>query len=408
MHDKSDIQLLRDYAERGSDAAFHDLVTRHTDFVYSAALRLVDSSDLACDVAQSVFTDLARKARPLAERMPGEGSLAGWLHRSTRYAALNLLRDTRRRLANERQAMEQLLANSESSPDWERIRPALDEALDSLCDEDREALLLRYFKNHDFRAVGFALNVSDDAAQKRASRAVERLREFFAKRGVTVGASGLVVVISTNAVQAAPIGLAVTISTASTLPGTTFATSTLTKGILLMTLTKQKVAIAAIIALWLVIGGTTALLLNRSHEVSPPGMLPSSLLRTGFEVRWVATDGDTNSTAEVLPGAGTRTNHRGFRVLKDVLLDNSDVEGATFSTDQAEGHELLVLLNEKGGRKFADATAGNIGRQLAIVWNGCVVNAPIIRSAILGQKLKVTGAFSEAEARMLLDALNHR
>jgi len=249
MHQKSDAQLLRDYAERGNEAAFRELVTRHTDFIYTAALRQVNSPDLACDIAQSVFTDLARKARPLAEKIPGESSLAGWLHRSTRYAALNHLRDTRRRLANESQAMEQLLTNSESSPDWERIRPALDEALDSLGDEDREALLLRYFKNHDFRAVGLALGVSDDAAQKRVSRAVERLREFFAKRGVTVGAGGLVVVLSANAVQAAPVGLAVTISTAAALTGTTLvttATATATKVIAMTTL--QKTLVTATVA----------------------------------------------------------------------------------------------------------------------------------------------------------------
>src|ERR1035437_3020861 len=114
MHDKSDRQLLRDYAAGGREAAFRELVARHTDFVFSAALRQVASPDLAGDLAQGVFTDLARKARSLADKMPAESSLAGWLHRSTRYAALNLMRDTRRRRANERQAMEQLLTNSES------------------------------------------------------------------------------------------------------------------------------------------------------------------------------------------------------------------------------------------------------------------------------------------------------
>jgi RNA polymerase sigma factor (sigma-70 family) len=243
MHEKSDVQLLRDYAEDGHEAAFRELVTRHADFVFSAALRQVNSPDLAGDIAQGVFTDLAHKARLLAEQMPG--SLAGWLHRGTRYAALNHLRDTRRRLANERQAMEQLLINSESAPDWERIRPVLDEALDSLGDEDREALLLRYFKNQDFRAVGLALGVSDDTAQKRVSRAVERLREFFSKRNVTIGASGLVVLISANAIQAAPVGLAATISAAAILAGTAVHTSTIiaaTKTIAMTTLQKTFIA----------------------------------------------------------------------------------------------------------------------------------------------------------------------
>ncbi|MBI5773906.1 MAG: sigma-70 family RNA polymerase sigma factor [Verrucomicrobia bacterium] len=221
MQEPSDAQLLRDYATRGSESAFRELVTRHTDLIYSAALRQVSSPDLAGDIVQSVFTDLARKAREVAAKFPVEASLAGWLHRAARYAALNHLRGTRRRQFNERQAMAQLLTDSESAADWELIRPALDEALDSLDDDDREALLLRYFKNRDFRSVGLALGVSDDSAQKRVSRAVERLREFFAKRGVTVGAGGLVVVISANAVQAAPVGLAATISAAALAAGMT-------------------------------------------------------------------------------------------------------------------------------------------------------------------------------------------
>jgi RNA polymerase sigma factor (sigma-70 family) len=226
MQEQSDIQLLRDYAESGHEAAFRELVTRHADFVYSAALRQVDSPDIAGDLAQGVFTDLARKARMLAEKTPEGNSLAGWLFRSTRYAALNHLRDTRRRRANERQAMEQLILNSESAPDWERIRPVLDEAMDSLCDEDHTALLLRYFENKSLREVGRTLGTSDDTAQKRVSRAVERLREFFSKRNVTIGASGLAAVISTNAVQAAPAGLAVTISSAA-LAGAAMSASTL-------------------------------------------------------------------------------------------------------------------------------------------------------------------------------------
>ncbi|HZQ46895.1 MAG TPA: sigma-70 family RNA polymerase sigma factor, partial [Verrucomicrobiae bacterium] len=153
MQEKSDAQLLHDYAGNGQEAAFREIVTRHTDLVYSAALRQVDSPDLAGDIAQSVFVDLARKAKPVGERLAANASVVGWLYRSTRYAALNHLRDSRRRATQERQAMEQLLTNSEPAPDWERICPILDEALAGLSEEDREALLLRYFKNHDFRNV---------------------------------------------------------------------------------------------------------------------------------------------------------------------------------------------------------------------------------------------------------------
>src|SRR6185503_9585830 len=174
LQEKTDAQLLRDYAERADEQAFHQLVTRYTDLVYSAAVRQVNSPDLARDVAQSVFTDLARKSREVAEKAANEASLAGWLFRSTRFAALNQLRTERQRLAHERQIMDQLDLTPESDYDWDRIRPVLDEAIADLNDADRDALLLRFFKNRDFRAIGETLGMSDDAAQKRVSRALDK------------------------------------------------------------------------------------------------------------------------------------------------------------------------------------------------------------------------------------------
>ena len=84
MQETSDAQLLRDYAGHGTESAFREIVTRHADFVYSAALRQVNSSDLARDLTQGVFCDLARKARQVAEKMTGDSSLAGWLGLSDR------------------------------------------------------------------------------------------------------------------------------------------------------------------------------------------------------------------------------------------------------------------------------------------------------------------------------------
>src|SRR2546422_10042480 len=170
MQRKTDAQLLREYARNGSEAAFGELVSRHADLVYSAALRQVIEPDFARDVAQSVFADLARKAKSLS----GDVLLAGWLYRSTRFAALTFLRNERRRQNRERQAMQLLDPPGESSPDWDRIRPVLDEAMANLNDADRDALVLRFFKNEDLRAVGIALGTSEDAAQKRVTRSEER------------------------------------------------------------------------------------------------------------------------------------------------------------------------------------------------------------------------------------------
>jgi RNA polymerase sigma factor (sigma-70 family) len=250
MQPKSDAQLLREYAESGSESAFTELVTRHTDLVYSAALRQVSSSDLACDVAQNVFTSLARGAGTLAGKLNPDASLAGWLCRCTRNLALNLRRDDFRRHSRERQAMENLHPSPETAPDWGRLCPLLDEAISGLNEADHDALVLRFFKNQDLRAVGLALGVSDDTAQKRVSRALEKLREYLAHHGITTTGAALAMAISANAVQSAPVGLAVMISTAAVLAGTAVSTSTLiaaTKTIAMTTL--QKTVITAALAI---------------------------------------------------------------------------------------------------------------------------------------------------------------
>src|SRR5437667_2831401 len=246
MNSLTDQQLLRDYTGRRSEAAFAELVQRHVDFVYSAALRMVRDAHLAEDVSQGVFLALARNARQLADRPV----LSGWLHRTTQNLSANTVRSDVRRRAREQEAgaINELLS-AQPEAVWEYIAPHLDEALGELNEGDRDAVLLRYFERKSTREMAQTLGTSEEAAQKRVSRAVERLREFFSKRGITVGASGLVVVITANAVQAAPAGLAVTISTAATLAGTTIAataTATAIKAIAMTTL--QKTIITATIA----------------------------------------------------------------------------------------------------------------------------------------------------------------
>jgi DNA-directed RNA polymerase specialized sigma24 family protein len=139
MSRASDAQLLREYVEEGNEPAFRQIVVRQTDAVYSAALRQVVSPDLARDVAQNVFTDLAHKAPSLSRTLDARASLLGWLYRSTRFAALNQLRDDHRRQGRERLAMQHFDPAPDPAPEWERIGPVLDEAMSQLGDEDREA-----------------------------------------------------------------------------------------------------------------------------------------------------------------------------------------------------------------------------------------------------------------------------
>ena len=245
----SDLDLLGQYTRNHSQDAFATLVQRHLDLVYSAALRQVHSPQLAEEIAQSVFTDLARDAG----KLKSDTILTAWLYAVTRRTAIDAIRKESRRQLREQIAVEMNHMNA-STNDWTQLEPLLDDAMAALEETDRSAVLLRFFENKSLRDVGEVLGASEDAAQKRVSRAVERLREFFSKRNVTIGAGGLAVLVSANAVQAAPVGLAATISAAAVLAGTAVSTSTAitaTKVIAMTTL--QKSIIGAALA---VVAGT--------------------------------------------------------------------------------------------------------------------------------------------------------
>jgi|GEM_PF-616993 len=245
----SDLDLLRRFARENSQDGFAEIVRRHLNLVYSAALRQVRSPQLAEEVAQSVFADLARGAGKISGTGdPPGNSLTPWLYAVTRRTAIDAIRKESRRQLREQTAVEMNNMNATAN-DWTQIEPLLDDAMAALDETDRSAILLRYFENKNLREVGEAIGASEDAAQKRVSRAVERLREFFSKRNVTIGASGLTVLISANAVQSAPIGLAATISAAAVLAGTAVHTSTViaaTKAIAMTTL--QKTLVTATVA----------------------------------------------------------------------------------------------------------------------------------------------------------------
>jgi RNA polymerase sigma factor (sigma-70 family) len=210
----SDLDLLDQYARENRQEAFAALLDRHLKLVYSAALRQVRSPELAEEVAQSVFADLARSA----SKLEPQTILTAWLYQVTRRSAIDVVRRESRRQLREQIAFEMTNMNSNSS-EWTAIEPLLDEAMETLDPPDRTAILLRYFEDKSLRDVGRTLGTSEDAAQKRVSRALDQLREFFSRRGRAVGVGALAAVISANAVQSAPAGLKAAILTSATLSG---------------------------------------------------------------------------------------------------------------------------------------------------------------------------------------------
>ena len=273
MADMNDMDLMRRYADGNSEAAFAQLVGRHINFVYSAALRYVRDPQDAQDVAQAVFIILARKIPALRHR----ATLTGWLYETTRFAARQSLRTKARRQVREQEAyMESIIHEPETDTVWQQLEPALEDAMARLSAQDRALLALRFFENKSVAETASLLGLEEWAVRKRAERSVEKLRVFFHKRGIAVPASVLASAISANSVHAAPAGLAVTISAAAFTKGAAVSTSTLTlvKGALkLMFWSKTKIAISSVLALSLIAGITTVGIEKvRGHDTAQGGM----------------------------------------------------------------------------------------------------------------------------------------
>jgi RNA polymerase sigma factor (sigma-70 family) len=274
MMPMDDTALLQEYARTGAEAAFATLVQRHAGLVYSAARRQVRDPQLAEDVAQAVFIVLARKAGQVA-RHPG---LSGWLLQTTRYAASAHIRAAARRARREQEAAMQTELRDSSPAIWTRLEPHLDEAMESLGATDRAVLAMRYFENQSAAEIGAALKLSEEAAKKRANRALEKLRKVLARRGVSLTTALIAVAVSANAVQAAPLGLVNAISTASITGGAAASAATLTmaKGALQTLAWSQYKALAASGIAALVVG--TAAIVTISQK--PPAPPPQTLART--------------------------------------------------------------------------------------------------------------------------------
>jgi RNA polymerase sigma factor (sigma-70 family) len=369
MDSLSDQQLLRDYAERRSESAFAELVHRHVDLIYSAALRMVCDAHLAEDVTQGAFVALAQNARQLSDRPV----LAGWLHRTARNLAANIVRSDVRRRAREQEAaaMNELLS-AEPEAAWEKIAPLLDAALDDLSEPDRDALLLRYFERKSAHEIAQAFGISDDAAQKRVSRAVERLREFFSKRGVAIGASGLGIVMSAYAVQASPAGLGSAITTtvfAGTVTGVTAATHIATSWITMKLATGILIGAAtAATATYLVLHNkairpqrenqalaaqkekpspdhNAAPVMDKGNEAAASQANPDEVLRLRGQVGVLRRE--TNELAQVQ----TETRSAQSRQLDEEMKRNASEIGMAIRlfTDSFENKVVLTNINQLRG-----------------------------------------------------------
>lgn len=222
MSDES--ALLRRFVDDHSETAFRQLTERHLGLVYHTALRRTDGDvHLAEEATQHVFCDLARKAPQLV----GHPNLIGWLHTSARYATSSLTRAMLRRQTHE-QSLESMSEPTVEPPPENELPGVIDDALEALPAADREAILLRFFESQSFAKIGTRLNLSEDAARMKTSRAVEKLRHILGARGITSTAAALSGALAASA-SPAPATLSSAVITSRSLSdvaGTVTAAST--------------------------------------------------------------------------------------------------------------------------------------------------------------------------------------
>jgi len=218
-----DMDLVRDYARCKSEEAFVTLVSRHVNLVYSVALRQVGDSHMAEEITQTVFIILARKAGSLGSKT----LLSGWLYRTARFASSKALTVRVRRQCREQEAYMRSQLDETEANAWREIEPLLETAMGQLGGKDHNALVMRFFENQSFKQISSALGTTEAAAKMRVNRALEKLRLFFTKRGLTLSATVIGGAISAHSVHAAPVGLATSVTVAA-VKGATVTTSTLT------------------------------------------------------------------------------------------------------------------------------------------------------------------------------------
>jgi RNA polymerase sigma factor (sigma-70 family) len=257
--DKSDTQLIADYAN-GSPDALSALIRRYVDIVYAAAVRLTGEPGMADDVTQAVFILLARKAKSLRSHT----IIAGWLVVVTRQVARTAIRGRSRRHHHERAA-----ARSEVAPmtpgdsESDELSRILDQALARLRSEERDAIVLRYLQALSLADVGRALGISEEAARKRVIRGIQRLKGIFIRRGSVLLSTTLSVKLQMFAAPPAPSAVVAAATSSTPTPQAI----SLSKGTLQM-LSIQKSAVISVMVCLIFVAAIAVL--AQSNNTAPP------------------------------------------------------------------------------------------------------------------------------------------
>ncbi len=386
MHDATDMDLLRQYADGNSDAAFAALVSRHVDLVFSAALRKTGNLHAAEEITQAVFVILAQKAGRIVDKT----ILPGWLYQTARLTASSFLRRETRRVRREQEAFMQTAPDA-VVPDetWQQLAPLLEDAMGQLGDQDRAAVVLRFFGGKSFAEVAMAAGVTENAAKKRVIHALEKLHRYFARRGVSSTTAVIAGAISANSVQTAPAVLAKAVTAIAVTKGAAASGSTLTivKGALkIMAWTKAKTAIVVGASVLLAAGTATTFVVQ--HKFHSP--LPQIHIKARFVEISKGSDDFLNSSpgfTGILEPSSARTLLRTLESKPGVHI-LSEPEVTTLSGRQTQMRSTQIITIITNSIFEETKSAGSITPQTGQVEIGPTLD--VVPAILANSRIQIT------------------
>jgi RNA polymerase sigma factor (sigma-70 family) len=379
-----DTELLREYARNRSESAFTELVRRHVNLVYSAATRYANGDAvMAEDITQLAFTELARKADEVCQHP----ALAGWLYTCVRHVASNLKRTEQRRLQREQEAlaMNESNASNDEEAIWRQVRPVLDDAMHELDEKDRTVVVLRFFEHRSLREVGETVGLNENAARMRVERAMEKLRDLLARRGITSTASGLASALAAGAIFTAPSGMASAVAASALAGAASTATTTFTI-IKIMSMTKLKIALAGT----LLVAGVAVPVWQQGRIEK----LTTDSVRLQDQVtEMLKLREEANKPQAAAPSSATASAEvQGLReandkLQKEVLQLRGRVSAATTATLKAQTQAAAA----ENGKETNAMSAGLSGMMRGILEQQFMGKLPLMKT-----KLKLTDQQEEA------------